>query len=114
MSRSRRTKVTDYAVTLVLETFTLHTFSVHVDEDFAVALPDGSELTGRLIAAGAVGEAPVDGGRAPFSIVFRVPAATALPQGIYRFAHAAIGAFDLFLVPIQPDAAGPLYEAVFA
>jgi hypothetical protein len=36
-----------------------------------------------------------------------------LPQRIYRIEHATLGAFDLFLVPIGPDAQGLRYQAVF-
>jgi hypothetical protein len=97
----------------VLESFTLQTFSVHVDEDFAIALLDGGELTARLIEATSRGVSPAEGLRAPFSIIFRGPAEPTLPQGVHRVRHDAIGSFELFLVPIEPDADGPRYEAVF-
>ena len=37
----------------------------------------------------------------------------ALSQGIYPIAHPSLGAMELFLVPIQGDASGRRYEAVF-
>jgi len=98
----------------VVESFTLQTFSVHVDEDFTVALPDGTELTARLIEATALGGSPAEGLRAPFSIIFRGPAGPTLSQGTHQLRHQAIGSFEVFLVPVQPDAGGPRYEAVFA
>ncbi|HVR06796.1 MAG TPA: hypothetical protein VMW75_02010 [Thermoanaerobaculia bacterium] len=59
------------------------------------------------------------GGQAPrrnrrtFSLVFRGPRRPWLPQGVYRLDHEAMGALELFLVPIGPDPQGPLYQAVF-
>jgi len=49
----------------------------------------------------------------PFSIVFRGPTERRLPQGTYPFEHVALGAFEMFIVPIAPDEHGPRYEAVF-
>jgi hypothetical protein len=98
----------------VLETFTLQTFSVHLDEEFVVTPPDGGDLRLRLIDARGLGESPAEGLRAPFALVFRGPADGHLEQATYPVAHTRIGAFALFLVPIQPDADGPRYEAVFA
>jgi hypothetical protein len=51
--------------------------------------------------------------RTPFSLVFRGPLRPVLPQQIYRLEHAELGALDIFLVPIGPDAQGMRYEAVF-
>jgi hypothetical protein len=51
--------------------------------------------------------------RPPFSLVFRGPMQPILPQRIYPLRHQALGAVDVFLVPIGPDAAGQRYEAVF-
>lgn len=48
-----------------------------------------------------------------FSLYFRGPLDTFLPQHLYRFSHAATGAFDLFIVPIGKDQDAFTYEAVF-
>jgi hypothetical protein len=45
--------------------------------------------------------------------VFGGPAEQVLPQTTYRVEHDALGSFDLFLVPLQPDRGGARYEAVF-
>jgi hypothetical protein len=66
-----------------------------------------------LVEAGVLPTSSPTGGRAPFSIVFRGPLDAVLPQCIYQLEHAAIGTFDLFLVPIGPDGEGMRYEAVF-
>jgi hypothetical protein len=51
--------------------------------------------------------------RTPFSLIFRGPPAVLLPQRIYRLEHATLGAFELFIVPLGPDAQGLRYEAIF-
>ena len=96
------------------ETVTLATFGAQLNEEFTLTPPDGPAVAVRLVEATPLGPAPADGLRAPFSIVFRGPADRALGQGMYRLGHAAIGSFELFLVPIAPDADGRRYEAVFA
>jgi hypothetical protein len=47
-----------------------------------------------------------------FSILFRGPQDQPFQQDTYTLQHDQIGVFDLFLVPIGPDAASPTYEAV--
>ena len=53
------------------------------------------------------------GTRAPFSVVLRGPPQPMLDQQIRRLEHDEMGVLELFLVPIGPDNAGMLYEAVF-
>ncbi len=48
-----------------------------------------------------------------FSVVLRGAPGTQLEQRSYQLEHDALGAFELFLVPIAPDDLGPRYEAVF-
>jgi len=101
----------------VLEKLTIATFAERLGETFRIH-PDGThhlsvelievtDLTSRG-GAEAAGRA-----RAPFSIVFRGPRETVLPQRIYRMEHERIKALELFLVPIGPDAEGMRYEAIF-
>ena len=49
----------------------------------------------------------------PFSLVFRGPRESFLPQRIYRVEHPALGSLEIFIVPIGLDASGYRYEAVF-
>ena len=53
------------------------------------------------------------GMREPFTLLFRGPRERVLLQGVYRLEHAELGPLDIFLVPIEPDANGPRYEAIF-
>ena len=48
-----------------------------------------------------------------FSVLFTGPKEPLLNQGTYRFEHAAMGSFDLFIVPISSDEGGTVYEVVF-
>lgn len=91
---------------LQLATATADDFRPHLETDFTfdgsatLALADVSELRHSS-----------PGRRVPFSLLFRGPAG--LDQRTYRVTHARLGEFELFIVPLQPDASGPRYEAVF-
>jgi len=47
-----------------------------------------------------------------FSLIFLGPEEAPVAQGIYRLDHPALGALDLFLVPIGKDQSGVRYEAI--
>jgi len=55
-----------------------------------------------------------DGRRQAFSLLFRAPETTSIPQRTFALRHASMGTLDIFLVPIGPGKGGALYEAVFA
>jgi hypothetical protein len=102
----------------LLRQLTVTMCAAYVGEPFHVLFDDQTRLTLELIAAAPyagleMDERKADGGRIPFSLVFRGPRASVLPQRTYRLAHAALGTFPLFLVPIGPDSAGMCYEAAF-
>jgi hypothetical protein len=93
-----------------LDELTLATFEPHVGETFTIAAVSGDvELV--LDSASALGERP--GGRDPFSLVLRGPPRPQLAQAIYRLEHAALGALEIFVVPIARDDDGTTYEAIF-
>jgi len=103
----------------MLEQFTLDTFTPRVGTPFLVHARGAEPLRMMLDAAT---EIPVSGWRpreaaehrTPFTLLFLGPAGFMLPQAIYRFEHEAIGAFDLFIVPVGQTARGVSYEAVFS
>jgi hypothetical protein len=98
----------------MLETFTVASFAPHQGDTFIVRADEQVSLTMTLSEVTPLGTAPGDGSRrAPFSLLFHGPPAPVLPQRIYRLEHVAIGAFDLFLVPLGPDQVGMRYQAVF-
>ncbi len=49
-----------------------------------------------------------------FSVYFRGPADVLIHQQICRLEHAEMGALDIFIVPVERDATGIRYEAVFS
>lgn len=48
----------------------------------------------------------------PFSLMFTSKTHKLL-QDTFRLTHAELGELEMFIVPLQPDARGALYEAVF-
>ncbi|HMS41341.1 MAG TPA: hypothetical protein PKE69_14010 [Pyrinomonadaceae bacterium] len=48
-----------------------------------------------------------------FSLMFLAPNEMPAYQSLFRVEHSALGAFDLFLVPIKQDEKGLQLEAVF-
>lgn len=95
-----------------LATVTLATFAPHLGERFLLSGVDGPvPLT--LAAVDALPASTGAGRDEPFALVFRGPRHP-VPQEIHRVEHPELGRFDLFLVPIGPDALGNRYEAVFS
>lgn len=90
-----------------LDTLTAAEFAVLRGQRFRIA-PDGAApFEAELIEVTEIAREP--GGRAPFSLVFRGGPSPPLPQRIHRVEHEALGAIEIFLVPIAQDR----YEAVF-
>ena len=99
----------------MLESFTVETFAGRIGEAFRIVLDDGTPIRTTLVEARTWGEESARGrGRVPFAVTLRGPLRPVLPQRIYRMEHDTIGAFELFIVPIGPDAEGMRYEAVFS
>jgi hypothetical protein len=101
----------------VLEDATVVTFAPHVGEPFSVAFDDRA-VTLELVEASPASDRLAEnarraGLREPFSLQFRGPGDPFLRQRIYRLEHDALGALDIFLVPIGADGDGFRYEAVF-
>jgi hypothetical protein len=92
---------------------TLATFADYVGDTFRIRISQDNAIEVTLSEATAAGEAPAPDQRAPFSIIFSGPTDPILPQAIYAIEHDAIEAVELFLVPLQPDAGGARYQAVF-
>ena len=92
-------------------------FATRLSEVFEVTIDVGTTIPFELLEATllpAQSKRPAAlGSRAPFSLLFRAPRGTQIPQRIYELHHAALGTFGIFLVPIGPDQTGPRYEAVF-
>ena len=96
----------------MLEKLTKETFEPAAGSVFALQLGEGQTVPLELSAVrgnGLQGMAT----REQFALHFRGPSAPVLAQRIYRLEHPDLGALEIFLVPIQRDAGGMTYEAVF-
>lgn len=54
-----------------------------------------------------------DAERDPFSVLIVTDSSDHYEQQLFKFDHAELGKFDLFMVPIGPKENGMCYEAVF-
>jgi hypothetical protein len=82
-------------------------------DDFAPLRRQPFQLTGGHAPPLELELAEVTGAGRPFSLVFRGPGEPLRAQRIYHLEHPALGALDLFLVPIGREPDGLRYEAVF-
>jgi hypothetical protein len=100
-----------------LETLTVEAFQPRVGERFRIHPSSDTEIPAELIEVRPLGAAGRAAGtsprRVPFSLSFRTPRTPVLPQRIYEVAHDELGSYEIFLVPIGPDAEGMVYEAIF-
>lgn len=94
-----------------------HDVSVYMarrGEAFVLRRPDGGTQNLTLVEVRDLGRRPTAGGElSNYSLTFLAPAPDVLPQAIYPLEHAALGAMDVFLVPIGRSAEGVRYEAIF-
>jgi hypothetical protein len=98
----------------MLHDFTLDTFAPLVGQEFALDLDGTGTLPLTLLQArSTVEEGDTRRLRAPFALLFRGPLGNPYAQRTYRLENATLGTVELFLVPLQPDAEGTLYEAIF-
>ena len=97
----------------MLEKLTHDSFAAELGSEFRLPAESRAPLVLTLAEATPLGSARPGGSRAPFSLVCRGPRAPVLPQRIYRLEHDRLGALEIFIVPIGPDAQGMRYEAVF-
>lgn len=98
-----------------LSTATHDAFEPYLHQRFVVSVDGAAVLEIELVAVEPLGPAaPPSGGRRPFSLLFRGPAEPALDQGTFTLTGVGGESFDLFLVPVAPDARGRRYEAIIA
>lgn len=95
----------------MLEKLTIESFAQHLNTRFRVAAEGSQPIELELVQADDLGSSEE---HETFSLVFRGPLkGSFLPQGIYTFEHEGLSTFNLFVVPIGPDAEGMRYEAIF-
>ncbi len=97
-----------------MDALSLARFAPLCGEPFALSVDAAPPLLSATLVEAQALPQPAFNGREPFSLIFAGPPAPALPQNIYRLAHARLPALDIFLVPVAADAAGVRYQAVFS
>lgn len=85
-------------------------FTQHLHTPFHVVFGNEDRVSVELVETEELRSLPEN---ESFSLVFRGPLDSFLPQAIYRFNHDAMGAFEMFIVPIRQDQRGFYYEALF-
>jgi hypothetical protein len=85
-------------------------FSRHLNTKFGIRLSDEQAIEAELTE---VSEHLISPRQERFSIVFRTSNEVLISQGLRRFEHDKMEAFDLFIVPIDRDERGTYYESVF-
>ena len=94
-----------------METSLTHeAFTQHANTKFQVPLDENTAVELELVD---VSELKLYPRQEEFSLEFRGPLNMFLGQGLRNFEHEQMGKFELFIVPIQQDAQGFYYEAVF-
>jgi hypothetical protein len=89
-------------------------FAGHLNTVFRLHIPSGERLELVLVEVTPHPHLPAGPARRRgFSLLFRSALPGALPQAIYRLDHEALGALELFLVPVGLREGGVCYEAVF-
>ena len=113
----------------MLDKLTIDDFSGRIGETFVVTPRDAEGRPAEQAAfevelrradpsahrdeAGAKEQEAREARREPFSVEFHSRLPHHVPQQTFVVEHEQMGTFDLFLVPLGPDAEGHRYEAVF-
>lgn len=99
-----------------LDQLTSADFAACLSQPFTIRLEGVEPIALELARVAELGAATSAGpqSRRPFSLLFLGPASrTYLLQRTYRLEHAALGALEIFLVPIGPEGGRMRYEAIF-
>lgn len=95
----------------MLENLTIDSFAGHKGSNFRMIAAENLALDITLAEVTPLGDSGV---REAFSLVFLAPLGEpVLPQRVYRFEHEALGALDLFVVPLGPKGGAFRYEVIF-
>jgi hypothetical protein len=98
-----------------MQPLNLTDFMPYLNQHFTIRLDSGDDYTLELVELRDLGAAPGPEFRKPFALTLRNPNQAAfLPQSTYHLEHELLGALDLFIVPLGPDAHGMQYEITFS
>ena len=93
-----------------MDNLTHATLSENLNGDFEVRVDDSTKVKLVLFEVSELRDAPRNHF---FSVLFRGPAESMLPQGLYAMENESMGRFEIFIVPVGVTEAGYEYEAVF-
>jgi len=85
-------------------------FTENLNQIFTIQLSSEQSLD---IVLSEVSELMESARQTRFSLIFKRPDETFLPQNLYSMRHEKLGAFKIFLVPVGGEPDGFLYQAVF-
>jgi len=102
---------TDPKVPIVLDQLKVEDFLPLVGQSLDVEF--GAQRTPLEIKEASTINSPSPRATPAFHVVMRSRSNWRVPQGIFRLHHPALGALDIFTVPIGPDGQGFCYEIVF-
>jgi len=91
-------------------------FDPFVGGHFRISASPETSVDVVLVEATSLGlprQTGIAGAREPFSLIFLGPMTVVLPQKTYRVEHEKMGAMEIFLVPIGPNANGMRFQAIF-
>jgi hypothetical protein len=94
---------------------TLDRFAPRIGERFTLTAGEQITLPVTLSEAEALPESPFAPEREPFSLLLAgEPGDPILAQGTLRLEHPELGAYELFVVPLQPAGDSARYQIVFS
>jgi hypothetical protein len=89
-------------------------FQSQLDQLFCIHLDDVTTIDLQLVSVTELGTASQTGFRNPFSLHFLGPVSRQyLLQHTYQMVNEKLGTFDIFIVPLGPEAGRMRYEAIF-
>ena len=88
-------------------------FEPHVGTDFTIIGSDPAIVLTLIEAKQLKSTGVADGLRTPFSLLFQSTDERVLRQQIFGLEHPAMGANEIFLVPVAQNPTGIQYEATF-
>lgn len=95
----------------MLEKLQHEDFETLDDKVFQIDLGEAGVVSATLEKTAGFDLDPEEGKRAPFSIFLRCAAEPV--QQVYQATHNELGTLELFLVPLEKNDDGVLFEAVF-
>lgn len=93
-----------------MDNLTHATFTENLNSDFNIRLDETTTVQLVLVEVSDLRDSDRN---QFFSILFRGPRDSMLPQALYKIEHERMGSFELFLVPVGVSETGYQYEAVF-